>query len=83
MKITKIDLIPISLPRPAPSTRQNNVVLIKMYTDEGIVGTADGGEYPGGSGQELVMAIVKSWEPILIGADPFDKTKSFQSLGVP
>lgn len=80
MKITKIDLTPISLPRPAPSTRQNNVVLIKMYTDEGIVGTADGGEYPGGSGQELVMDIVKSWEPILIGANPFDKEKILAKL---
>ena len=73
MKITKIELIPISLPRPAPSKRQNNVVLIKMHTDEGITGIADGGEYPGYMGQELVMAVIRSWEPILIGADPLDR----------
>jgi L-alanine-DL-glutamate epimerase-like enolase superfamily enzyme len=80
MKITKIELIPVSLSRPAPSTRQNNVVLIKMHTDEGIVGVADGGEYPGGGGQELVMSIIKTWEPMLIGADPFDKEKILARL---
>jgi L-alanine-DL-glutamate epimerase-like enolase superfamily enzyme len=73
MKITKIELITISLPRPAPSKRTNNVVLIKMHTDEGIVGIADGGEYGPGSGQHLVMEIIKTWGPMLIGANPFDK----------
>jgi len=73
VKITKIELIPISLPRPAPSKRTNNVVLIKMHTDEGITGIADGGEYGPGSGQHLVMEIVKTFESALIGANPFDK----------
>lgn len=74
MKITKIECIPISLPRPPPSTRGNNIVIVKMYTDEGIVGVADGGEYMASfGGQDIVMALIRSWEPILIGADPFDK----------
>jgi L-alanine-DL-glutamate epimerase-like enolase superfamily enzyme len=74
MKITKIECIPISLPRPPPSTRGNNIVLVKMHTDEGIVGVADGGEYLKAFGdQDIVMALIKYWEPYLIGADPFDK----------
>ena len=41
MKITKIECIPISLPRPPPSTRGNNIVVVKMHTDEGIVGLGE------------------------------------------
>jgi L-alanine-DL-glutamate epimerase-like enolase superfamily enzyme len=38
------------------------------------VGVADGGEYMASfGGQDIVMALIRSWEPILIGADPFDK----------
>jgi len=44
-----------------------------MYTDEGIVGIADGGEYGPGKGQELVMEIIKTFDTVLIGANPFDK----------
>ncbi len=74
MKITKIECYPISLPRPAPSNRANDIVLTKIYTDEGITGVADGGEHLNAfGGQEIVMALIKSWGPILIGANPFDK----------
>jgi len=74
MKITKIECLPLSLTRPPPSKRTNKVVLIKMHTDEGIVGVAEGGEYINTSGdQDIVMLIIKCWEPILIGANPFDK----------
>ncbi|MBN1191985.1 MAG: mandelate racemase/muconate lactonizing enzyme family protein [Dehalococcoidales bacterium] len=74
MKITKIECIPISLPRPAPSKRGSDVVLIKLHTDEGITGVADGGEHLKAFGdQSIVMGLVKSWEPVLIGADPFER----------
>jgi len=74
MKISKIECYPISLPRPAPSKRVNKAVLVKMYTDEGFVGVAEAGEYISTPhDQDIVMFIIKSWEPILIGADPFDK----------
>ena len=68
MKITKIELIPISLFRPI-NKKTSNIVVIKMHTDEGIVGVADAGEFPGKT-QHLVMEIIKTWEPMLIGADP-------------
>jgi L-alanine-DL-glutamate epimerase-like enolase superfamily enzyme len=74
MKITKIECFPISLLRPPPSKRQNKAVLVKMYTDEGIVGVAEGGEYISSPyDQEIVMLIIKGWESILIGANPLNK----------
>ena len=74
MKITKIECYPISLPRLAPSTRTNDIVLTKIYTDEGITGVADGGEHLDAfGGQDIVMSLIKSWGRILIGANPFDK----------
>ena len=45
MKITKIELIPVSLPPVQPQKKTTNIVVIKMHTDEGIIGIADGGEY--------------------------------------
>jgi L-alanine-DL-glutamate epimerase-like enolase superfamily enzyme len=73
MKITKIELIPLSLARPE-AKRTNNIVLVKIHTDEGITGIGDGGEYAKPFGdQDIVMALIKYWEPFLIGADPFDK----------
>jgi L-alanine-DL-glutamate epimerase-like enolase superfamily enzyme len=73
MKITRIELIPVSLARPDRRKRITNVVVIKIHTDEGITGIADAGEYGPGKGQHLVMEIIKSWEPLLIGADPMAK----------
>ena len=68
MKITKIELIPISLTRTV-NKKISNIVVIKMHTDEGIVGVADAGEFPGKT-QHLVMEIIKTWQTMLIGADP-------------
>jgi L-alanine-DL-glutamate epimerase-like enolase superfamily enzyme len=49
------------------------VVLIKIFTDEGVVGVADSGAcYPDGV-QEVILTLMKVWEPILIGADPLDR----------
>ena len=77
MKITKVELFPVSLPR---SKKVTSIVVIKMHTDEGIVGVADAGEYgPVRNGQHLVMEIVKTWEPILIGANPLDRDPSWAS----
>ena len=81
MKITKIELIPVSLPPVNPKKRTTNIVLIKMHTDEGIVGIADAGEYgPVKGGQHLVMEIIKTWESILIGADPLDRGSILSQL---
>ncbi len=71
MKITKIECSPLSLPRKGQ--HPTNVVLIKIYTDEGFVGVADSGAtYPDGV-QDAIMLFVKVWEPVLIGANPLDR----------
>ena len=67
MKITKIEGIPCSIPRKEGG-RGSNVVLIKIHTDEGIIGAADGGT----CGQDAVMLAIKTWGPMLIDADPMD-----------
>ncbi len=72
MKITRIELTPLSLPRPLQGTIAK-VVLIKIYTDEGVIGYADSGAcYPEGV-QDVILTMMKVWEPILIGADPLDR----------
>ena len=67
MKITRIESIPVTLPRKEGG-RDSNCVLVKIHTDEGIIGAADGGT----CGQDAVMLAIRSWEPFLIGANPFD-----------
>jgi L-alanine-DL-glutamate epimerase-like enolase superfamily enzyme len=70
MKITKVECTPLSLPREGQGP--TNVVLTKIFTDEGVVGVADSGAtYPAGV-QDAIMLLVKVWEPVLIGANPLD-----------
>jgi L-alanine-DL-glutamate epimerase-like enolase superfamily enzyme len=67
MKITKMEGIPCSLPRK-DGGRGSNVVLVKIHTDEGIIGAADGGTCD----QNGVMLALRTWGPILLGGNPFD-----------
>jgi L-alanine-DL-glutamate epimerase-like enolase superfamily enzyme len=84
MKITKLECIPYTKPRrgpqpremPAWMTKAPRAVLLKMYTDEGIVGIGDGGSaaisYTGDS-VDSVIGFLKTVGPsILIGADPMN-----------
>ena len=68
MKITEIECIPISVPLKSQPGRLNNTLLIKISTDEGITGIGDGGLVS----QDIVTMMVKSWAPLLIGANPLD-----------
>ena len=81
MKITKVELIPVSSPMKRPFVMRKETltkiesVLIKMYTDEGIVGIGDTGNVSSwyrGETQESIMAIIaKIIAPnILLGEDP-------------
>lgn len=67
MKITRIECIPCTLPRKE-GPPDSNVVLVKMHTDEGITGVAEGGT----CNQDATMLAIRQWQPFLIGADPFD-----------
>ena len=68
MKITEIECVPISLPLKGQPGRLNDLLLIKIHTDEGITGIGDGGLVS----QDIVTMMVKSWAPVLIGADPIN-----------
>lgn len=81
MKITKIELIPVSSPMKRPFVMRKETlttiesVVIKMHTDEGIVGIGDTGNVSSwyrGETQESIMAIIaKIMAPhILLGQDP-------------
>jgi len=49
--------------------RPGDILLVKIHTDEGITGIGDSG----GVNQEAVIMMIKSWESILIGANPLDR----------
>ncbi len=69
MKITQIECVPLSVPGRRDEGAVGKILLVKLHTDEGFTGMADAG----GVNQDIVTLMVKSWEPILIGADPLDK----------
>ncbi len=70
MKITKIECVPLSIPTPMRGEgRSGNILLVKLHTDEGLTGMADAG----GVHQDIVISMVKSWEPVLLGANPLDR----------
>jgi L-alanine-DL-glutamate epimerase-like enolase superfamily enzyme len=70
MKITKVECIPLSVPTPmrGPGTA-GNILFVRVSTDEGLVGYADAGMVS----QDIVTSMIKSWEPVLIGANPLDR----------
>lgn len=81
MKITRIETIPVSIPiNPRRAIRggrgahtHSPFLLIKIHTDEGIVGLGEVSCTPGWSGEDQVTAahIIASYiEPVLIGEDP-------------
>jgi L-alanine-DL-glutamate epimerase-like enolase superfamily enzyme len=67
MKITKLEAIPCSIPRQGGGPG-SNVVLIKVYTDEGIIGAGEGGQ----CNQDAVMLTAKTMGGMIIGENPFD-----------
>lgn len=49
--------------------KTSNILLVKIHTDEGITGIGDAG----GVNQDAVVLMIKSWEQVLIGANPLDR----------
>ncbi len=104
MKITKLECIPFMIPMKGPMPesvvysflRRPHQMILKMHTDEGIVGIGEPGgmdPYYTGDSLDSVIGFIKLVSSgILLGADPFDidllvaKMKwlakfSFQGLG--
>lgn len=82
MKITSIEAIPFTIPLKAPTgfahaTISNaEHVLVRVHTDEGIVGQAEAPARPftyGESQASIVTALAKWFEPALAGLDPFQR----------
>lgn len=85
MKITKIEVFPVSVnmnPEYFTSLKSAlgpwsvcRYIVIKMYTDEGIIGIGEVPPFIGCSreGQSTIIAIIKDYlAPIVIGKDPFN-----------
>jgi len=89
MKVERVEAIPYRLPMRKPlffaSGAVHNVdhVLIRLTTDDGIVGVADipPRPYTYGETQASVVAILKGlFSEILIEADPFDRSRIHSQL---
>lgn len=81
MKITKIDMIPVTTPLKRPFVMRNTTItgidslLIKIHTDSGLVGIAESGDtsswYRGETQDSMMGMIAEFFAPkILLGEDP-------------
>lgn len=84
MKITDIEAIPFAIPYRKPmrfASGEVNVadhVLVRVHTDEGIVGVAEAPPrpYTYGESQASIVAAVREWfAPALLGADPLARER--------
>jgi L-alanine-DL-glutamate epimerase-like enolase superfamily enzyme len=92
MKIYEIEAIPFRLPLRAEIGQVHSSiwtmeaaehVLIKVTSDEGIVGYGEAPQRPTiyGETQRSIVAIVESWlAPLLLGLDPFDLEKIWNHM---
>src|SRR5215213_11264200 len=84
MKITRIETIPVRVPiKPALAIRGGRglshsvspFLLVRVHTDEGIVGVGEASCTPRWSGEDQVTAahfIDQYFSPLLVGMDPTD-----------
>jgi L-alanine-DL-glutamate epimerase-like enolase superfamily enzyme len=83
MKITRIECIPVSLPFAKPMIMSGgpvkgaDTVVLKIHTDEGIVGISESGDtslwYMGESQDSIMSNITRVFAPqVLLGEDPFN-----------
>src|SRR3989304_4384917 len=88
MKITKVEVIPITLAGVVGYTSRGawrgDFTIVKVHTDEGIVGVGDGGyakptHYA--ETQSSVMTLIHEWlGPAILGEDPFNIEKIVQKM---
>ncbi len=82
MKITGVDTFPVVVPLTTPIVMSNHVVgrsrnvLVKVSTDEGLVGWGEGVEAPTVTGetQERIEAAARHLGDLIIGTDPLRHT---------
>ncbi len=90
MKITKVEVFPIGMAYARPYAQATGVtemarrVVVKMHTDEGIVGWGEASTVlpnrTGESAQVIAIVIVNHLAPLLIGENPLDIQTVMQKL---
>ncbi|NMR31296.1 enolase C-terminal domain-like protein [Crystallibacter degradans] len=84
MKIERIEAIPYSIPYAKPlkfasgQVTEADHVLIRVHTDEGIIGTTDTPPRPytyGETQDSIVSVVTKIFAPAVVGLDPMDRQK--------
>ncbi|MQA10494.1 MAG: mandelate racemase [Pseudonocardiaceae bacterium] len=74
MKITSLRYTPVAVPYRADEVwafgrRRGQIsVLVEMRTDEGVVGIGEAAAYPS---TDIVLAVFRAIEPLVLGEDPF------------
>ncbi|MCU0594266.1 MAG: mandelate racemase/muconate lactonizing enzyme family protein [Desulfobacterota bacterium] len=81
MKITRIEILPVSIPIQSPKRvafglfDMRAYVFVKVYTDEGIVGVGETSPWipETRESQEDIIPLIEKWlGPAIIGEDPFE-----------
>lgn len=89
MKVTGIEAIPFSLPLRRPTALRTGTfstadqVLVRVHTDEGLVGQAEAAPLPmaHGESQESVVAAIRDWlGPALKGLDPLALEQAWERM---
>lgn len=85
MKITRMEVFPIGMAYARPYeqatgvTRMARRVIVKLYTDEGIVGLGEASTLlpnrTGESAQVITVVLVNHLGPLLIGENPFGRVQ--------
>jgi L-alanine-DL-glutamate epimerase-like enolase superfamily enzyme len=90
VKINKVEVFPIGMPYAKPYEQATGVtkmarrVIIKLYTDEGVVGLGEASTLlpnrTGESAQVIAVVIANLFAPLLIGENPLDIQCVMQKL---
>jgi len=90
MEITRIEVFPIGMAYAKPYEQATGVtkmarrVVVKLYTDEGIVGLGEASTLlpnrTGESAQVIAVVIANLFAPLLIGENPLDMQRVMQKL---
>ncbi len=89
MKITKIEILPVSIPIKSPKRVAFGVfdmrayVFVKIHTDEGVVGVGETSPWipETRESQEDIIPLIEKWlGPAIIGEDPFQIQKIWKII---
>jgi len=90
MKITRVEVFPIGMPYAKPYEQATGVtkmarrVVVKLHTDEGIVGLGEASTLlpnrTGESAQVIAVVIANLFAPLLLGENPLEMQQVMQKL---